>query len=167
MSPANNHMSSDSKYTILGYDRMAVEKCEGYTSDITGWSAERTADTIRDAKKQAKHILSEAFRVSCEMSERLVYASIHLGGERGECVHEVWNPDYQLPSEKMFDCLAVLRALVRTIDNTGGVFLDDYGIPAGCFADVDWLDLSHVYMDACDQLGHAPKIAKAATEEVH
>ena len=162
MSPANNHMSSDSKYTILGYDRMAVEKCKGNTSDITGWSADRRAPNFLSAKQQVKHVLSELFRVAGEMSERLVYASVHLGGEDGECVYDEWNPDYRLPTEKEFAYEDVLKKLMSTIENRGGVIEDSDGHLQGCVADEDWLDLAGAYVDACEATGRMPMIAKEA-----
>lgn len=153
-------MNSDSKYTILGYDRAAVEKCRGKTQHITGWSADRRANNLPEAKQQAKHVLSELFRVAGEMSERLVYASVHLGGEDGECIHDEWNLDYRLTSEKEFAYEAALMKLVRTIENSGGVIEDRDGQVQGCAADEDWLDLAHAYVDACEALGRMPMIAE-------
>jgi mRNA degradation ribonuclease J1/J2 len=152
-------VNSDSKYTILGYDRMAVEKCKGKTWNITGYSADRRAPNLLSAKQQVKHVLSELFRVAGEMSERLVYASVHLGGEDGECVYDEWNPDYRLPTEKEFAYEAALMKLVRTIENSGGVIEDRDGQVQGCAADEDWLDLAHAYVDACEALGRMPMIA--------
>jgi len=152
-------MNSDSKYTILGYDRAAVEKCRGKTQHITGWSYGRRAPNLLSAKQQVKHVLSELFRVAGEMSDRLVYASVHLGGEDGECIHDEWNLDYRLPSEKEFAYEAALMKLVSTIENSGGVITDSDGRPQGCAADEDWLDLAGAYLDACEALGRMPMIA--------
>jgi hypothetical protein len=154
-------MNSDSKYTILGYDRMAVEKCRGKTQHITGWSADRRAPNYLSAKQQVKHVLSELFRVAGEMSERLVYASVHLGGEDGECVYDEWNPDYRLPSETEFAYKAVLKRLTQVIESTGGVIEESSGTISGCVGDPDWMDLADVYLAACDALGRTPHTTPA------
>lgn len=50
-----------------------------------------------------------------------------------------------------------LRALIDTIEATGGLMRDPKGtlVPV---ADDDWSDLASVYLDACEAMGITPKI---------
>lgn len=57
-----------------------------------------------------------------------------------------------------------LRALIDTIDATGGV----YGFPDGMYApvgDTDWPDLADAYNLACEALGVAPWVTTAEMNE--
>ena len=92
-----NPMNESAKYKVLSYDAFSVEKCGGEVRWIEGYSGEREADNLKEAKRLARYLLSEEYRMSAEMSERHVYASVHLGGEDGECVHDEWRKDYVAP----------------------------------------------------------------------
>ena len=45
------------------------------------------------------------------------------------------------------------RALIDTIECTGGLCLDHKGLTT-CVGDEEWLDLADVYQKACKALGH-------------
>lgn len=47
------------------------------------------ADTLAEAKRKARHFLSEAFRLSCEMTYRAGYARVE--NSDGECVFDCFN----------------------------------------------------------------------------
>ncbi len=47
------------------------------------------ADTLAEAKRKARYFLSEAFRVSGEMTYRAGYARVE--NEQGECVFDCFN----------------------------------------------------------------------------
>lgn len=77
-------------------------KCRGRLHFINGWVAENGAETLREAKQRARYMLSEAYRRSGEMSERLVYAEVRLGVE-GECVFDYLRPDFVMPEFNPID----------------------------------------------------------------
>lgn len=54
----------------------------------------------------------------------------------------------------------ILRALVETIDSTGGICYNWERLPAPVF-DEDWLDMGLVYIDACIAIGVQPRIHHA------
>ncbi len=61
------------------------------TSDTSRGSAYDTpADTLREAKERARYCVSEAFRVSGEMSTRLTFARVM--DREGACVWDVEKP---------------------------------------------------------------------------
>lgn len=78
----------NSKYTVVGFDKNTVDKCDGDLRWITGYTAERGVDTLKEAKAEMKHILSEDYRRSAEMSERLAYAQVL--DVKGECVLDMF-----------------------------------------------------------------------------
>lgn len=50
-----------------------------------------------------------------------------------------------------------LRALIDTIEATGGIVRDPYrGLPV-LVADEDWIDLADAYISACEAMGVEPK----------
>lgn len=80
------------KYIIVGYDVKALEDCGGDVRWITGYSGEREEETLKGAKKAAKYLISEEYRISGGMSERHAYAAVH--NKAGECVHEEFNSQF-------------------------------------------------------------------------
>lgn len=74
-------MNSEYKYFIYAYD--SEETWED------GHLYETVADTIKEAKEKAKYSLSEAFRISGEMSARFGYARVL--NRKGECVYDCFS----------------------------------------------------------------------------
>lgn len=70
-----------SSYTIYAY------RSQDTVSD--GSDFDDTADTLKEAKRKAKHFISDEFRASAEMSERFGYAAVH---KDGECVYDCFEP---------------------------------------------------------------------------
>jgi hypothetical protein len=58
-------------------------RLEGYTNRNaeTGYDAESSADTIKEAKQRAKYMMSEEERVANEASSRIVKVQIWKGAE--------------------------------------------------------------------------------------
>jgi hypothetical protein len=59
-------------YQLQGYEDRTAE---------TGYDAERFADTLKDARKQAKYMLSDEYRNVCEASRLLTKVQIWKGEE--------------------------------------------------------------------------------------
>ena len=51
-----------------------------------GWAYDQGVDTLAEGKTRAKHILTEAFRISGEMLDRFGY--VQILNQKGECVWE-------------------------------------------------------------------------------
>lgn len=60
------------KYIIIGF--------QDPTRDA-GYDAERGADTLKDAKREAKYMLSEEYRIASEASTKLRITQIWRSGE--------------------------------------------------------------------------------------
>jgi hypothetical protein len=59
-------------YQLQGFEDRTAE---------TGYDAERYADTLKDARKQAKYMLSDDYRNMCEASRVLTKIQIWKGEE--------------------------------------------------------------------------------------
>lgn len=59
-------------YELHGFENSSAE---------TGYDAERCADTLKDARKQAKYMLSHEYRNVCEASSLLTKIQIWKGKE--------------------------------------------------------------------------------------
>jgi hypothetical protein len=62
-----------------------------------------------------------------------------------------WRPSLDEPFRRLAE------QLVQSIDATGGVTFDDKGQPAP-EADPDWIDLGHLYLEACVALGRPSQL---------
>ncbi len=58
-------------YTILGW--------QNADSTENGCDAERTTDTLKDAKAEARYMLTERYSRACESTSRIVLARIYRG----------------------------------------------------------------------------------------
>lgn len=67
-------------YTIRAYTSQEQEQRDGSAYDTS-------ADTVADAKKQARYCLTEEFRRSGEMSARFGYAKV-INDKTNECVFD-------------------------------------------------------------------------------
>ena len=76
-------------YIIRSYNQAAVENCKGNLKNITGYTGERTAETLKQAKKEAEYMLSDEYRISGETSKREAYARIE--NTDGEVVFESYS----------------------------------------------------------------------------
>lgn len=65
-------------YQLQGFEDRTAE---------TGYDAERFADTLKDARKQAKYMLSDDYRNMCEASRVLTKIQIWKGEEMVEELH--------------------------------------------------------------------------------
>jgi hypothetical protein len=78
-------MTDQSKYLITGYvNPDATEK---------GYDADREADTLKDAKREAKYMLSERYMLDCESTQMIKRVQILKRGrrdERDECVDDIF-----------------------------------------------------------------------------
>ena len=79
------------------------------------------------------------------------------GEERGDYL-EISEP-FQVPANT-----GALQRLIDTVEATGGLL--QYPAESGPVlqADEEWLDMADVYLQACKELGRAPKL-RAATKE--
>lgn len=59
-------------YQVQGFENRTAE---------TGYDAERFADTLKAAKREAKYMLSDDYRVVCEASRKLAKIQIWKGDE--------------------------------------------------------------------------------------
>lgn len=59
-------------YQIQGFQTLNTER---------GYDAERAADTLKDARKEAKYMLSDDYRRASEVSDRLAIVQIWKGRE--------------------------------------------------------------------------------------
>ena len=59
-------------YQIQGFQTLNTER---------GYDAERTADTLKDAKKEARYMLSDDYRRASEASSKLATVQIWKGSD--------------------------------------------------------------------------------------
>ena len=87
------------KYHITGYQAEAVERSAGNLSFVTGWSADGAEDTLKEAQRVARWMLTDEYQTRQEMSEPLVYVQVRIAqrDERGECVADFFRKGYTLP----------------------------------------------------------------------
>ncbi len=52
-----------------------------------GYDAERTTETLKDAKREARYMLSEQYRKASEATHRLAITQVW---KDGELIHEFW-----------------------------------------------------------------------------
>jgi hypothetical protein len=85
-------MNNDSKYLVESFSAYSMDECKGDPNWVKGSSADFDADTLSAAKRRAKYLLSEDYRISSESSAKLVYARVMKGSE---CVWDCFNPEYE------------------------------------------------------------------------
>ena len=89
-----NKSSDKMKYTVQSYSEYAVDQCGGNVNHITGFDSEREADSIKEAKRIAKYMLSEECRISNEASECAAY--VQIIDRSGDCVHDEFRKGYSV-----------------------------------------------------------------------
>jgi hypothetical protein len=62
---------------------MSAYQIQGYQDRTTefGFDAERTAETLKDARREAKYMLTEDYRLTSEASSKLTKVQIWKGEE--------------------------------------------------------------------------------------
>lgn len=94
------------KYIVVAYDASSVIDCLENFCRITGYSVDREAPNLKEAKRLANYLMSEDFRRVGEMSARFEYAAVY--DKAGDCV-----ADYYLPTPETTAKCESLRAALE------------------------------------------------------
>ena len=84
-------MSEEPKYYVEGF------RTQDDAHPNRGSSVDYPADTVAEAKKRAKGIITEDFAKRMEMSEPLMYARV-TNRFTGECVFDCFHKDHPVES---------------------------------------------------------------------